>query len=73
MGGRSELRCSSRVLGRASHGGSCGAGAERVGPACDAGEVSELAVVADDGTVGMIGAGVLVEGSRGPSRGLRSH
>jgi len=46
----------------------------RVGRACDADEVAVLAVVDDDGAVGIIG-GRLLSGRRGPSRGddLRSH
>jgi len=46
----------------------------RAGRACDAGEVAVLAVVGDDGAVGIIGVRLL-SGRRGPSRGddLRSH
>jgi len=41
-----------------ARGGICGTGAERAGPACDAGEVVVPAVVEDDGAVGKFGAGV---------------
>ena len=35
-----------------ARGGICGAGAERAGPACDAGEVAVPGVADDDGVVG---------------------
>jgi len=66
--GEWELRAQtieSGALESITRGVSCGAAAERAGPACDAGEVAVPTVVEDGGAVGIIGAGLL--SGRGPS------
>jgi len=63
----------SGALESITRGGSCGAAAERAGPACDAGEVAVPMVVEGGGPVGIIGTGRCRGGEVPVGEGLRSH